>query len=159
MVFRSLHWRDYAIEAWGLATFMSVAGVVAVVLANAPPPLGRWLDPDGSARAFRHRHGHHGDAIAYALAQVVEGALGFFLLAVLIGTPLNAAPVHAIVTRPGTGGTAVAFIAETTISFVLMSAALSVSNASNPLRVRTASVRYSIARKRCYSGTLSAVVH
>lgn len=38
-----LPWRRYAIEAWGLGTFMIVAGAVAVVLKVLPPPLGPWL--------------------------------------------------------------------------------------------------------------------
>jgi len=36
---QSLHWRHYLIEAWGLATFMIVAGTVAVLLVHAPEPL------------------------------------------------------------------------------------------------------------------------
>ena len=33
------HWRHYLIEAWGLGTFMFVAGGIAVLLARAPEPL------------------------------------------------------------------------------------------------------------------------
>jgi aquaporin Z len=40
---RQLHWVHYAIEAWGLGTFMIVAGSVAVALAVVPPPLAHWL--------------------------------------------------------------------------------------------------------------------
>jgi len=36
---QSLHWRHYLIEAWGLASFMIVAGAVAVLLVRAPEPL------------------------------------------------------------------------------------------------------------------------
>jgi aquaporin Z len=39
----NLHWRHYAIEAWGLGTFMVVAGAVAVALGSAPAPFGLWL--------------------------------------------------------------------------------------------------------------------
>lgn len=40
---RDLHWRHYAIEAWGLGTFMLVAGAVAVALGAVPAPFGPWL--------------------------------------------------------------------------------------------------------------------
>ncbi len=36
---QSLHWRHYFIEAWGLGTFMIVAGTAAVLLVRAPEPL------------------------------------------------------------------------------------------------------------------------
>jgi aquaporin Z len=43
MTSRELHWVHYAIEAWGLGTFMLVAGAVAVALGRVPAPYGGWL--------------------------------------------------------------------------------------------------------------------
>jgi aquaporin Z len=40
---KRLHWGHYAIEAWGLGTFMIVAGAVAVALDMLPVPIARWL--------------------------------------------------------------------------------------------------------------------
>lgn len=37
------NWDRYAIEAWGLGTFMFVAGAVAVVLQRLPNDVARWL--------------------------------------------------------------------------------------------------------------------
>lgn len=160
-----LHWRHYAIEAWGLGTFMLVAGAVAVALGDVPAPYARWLaDHPLAARAifgiamgttaasivyspWGARSGAHlnpavtltyallgklpkVDAAAYAFAQFIGGAAGFFVIAAVAGAMLIGPPAHAIVTRPGPAGTAVAFVAETAISFILMSVVLSVSNAS-----------------------------
>jgi aquaporin Z len=165
---RDLHWRHYAIEAWGLGTFMLVAGAVAVALGAVPAPFGPWLrEHPLAARAifgiamgttaasivyspWGARSGAHlnpavtltysllgklrkADAIAYALAQFAGGAIGFSIIAASAGAPLLGPPAHAIVTRPGTTGTAVAFIAEATISFLLMSVVLIVSNLSKSI--------------------------
>lgn len=70
------------------------------------------------------------DAFAYAVAQFAGGAIGFALIAAVAGSPLLRPPTHAIVTRPGPPGAAIAFIAEAGISFLLMTVVLSVSNAS-----------------------------
>ena len=165
MMIRGLHWRHYAIEAWGLGTFMLVAGAVAVALGSVPAPFGRWLNEYPiAARAlfgiamgvtaasivyspWGARSGAHlnpavtltyaalgklpkVDAVAYVIAQFAGGAIGFFIIAALAGVSLIGPPNHAIVTRPGAMGPVVAFAAESTISFVLMSVVLSVSNGS-----------------------------
>ncbi len=43
VVSRAPNWRHYAIEAWGLGTFMFVAGTVAVVMQLLPGPWEHWL--------------------------------------------------------------------------------------------------------------------
>jgi aquaporin Z len=160
-----LHWRNYAIEAWGLGTFMVVAGLVAVLLGKVPAPFAAWLAAHplagralfgvamGATAAsivyspWGARSGAHLnpavtltfavlgkipkiDAFAYAISQFVGGAIGFSIVAALAGASLVEPPTHAIVTRPGPAGTMVAFVAELTISFILMSVVLCVSNAS-----------------------------
>lgn len=162
------HWRHYAIEAWGLGTFMLVAGTVAVALGALPSPLERSLAEHpivgraifgiamGATAAsivyspWGARSGAHLnpaltlifaylgklsriDAVGYIVAQFVGGAAGFFLIAAVAKNALLAPPVHAIVTKPGTGGAAAAFAAEMTISFILMGVVLCVSNASQRL--------------------------
>lgn len=48
-----LHWGHYVTEGCGLATFMFVAGTVAVVMQLLPDPWARWLALHGTAgRAF-----------------------------------------------------------------------------------------------------------
>jgi aquaporin Z len=49
MAEREFHWGHYAIEAWGLGTFMLVAGAVAVALTALPSPLGPWLTANALA--------------------------------------------------------------------------------------------------------------
>jgi aquaporin Z len=49
MTIRGLHWGHYAIEAWGLGTFMLFAGAVAVALGDVPGTYGRWLSEHGLA--------------------------------------------------------------------------------------------------------------
>ena len=71
-----------------------------------------------------------GDAFAYVVAQFAGGAAGFFVISAVAGNALVAPPTHAIVTKPGPYGTGAAFAAEATMSFLLMSVVLTVSNAS-----------------------------
>jgi aquaporin Z len=158
------HWPHYAIEAWGLGTFMFVAGSVAVALNALPPTSAAFVSLHPIAgRAFfgiamgltnaaivysmwGARSGAHlnpaftltfawlgklkpADAAAYAIAQFAGGALGFWLAAVLFGRLLLAPPVSAIVTKPGPGGPLHAVLAETAMTFVLMTVVLVVSNA------------------------------
>jgi aquaporin Z len=165
MTTREFHWLHYAIEAWGLGTFMLVAGAVAVALGALPAPFASWLQQHpiagraifgiamGTTAAsivyspWGARSGAHLnpsltltyallgklpklDAVAYAVAQFAGGAVGLLIVAAVAGTALVGPPNHAIVTRPGASGTAVAFVAEATISFLLMSVVLTVSNAS-----------------------------
>ena len=160
-------WKNYAIEAWGLGTFMFVAGAVAVVLQRLPNEVARWLalhevvgrgifgiamgctaiaivySPWG-ARSGAHLNPsvtltfallgklRPADAVAYVLAQFVGGFAGFALVAALAGPLLLGPPNHAIVTKPGPAGAAVAFVAEASIAFALMSVVLAFSNAPAP---------------------------
>ena len=71
------------------------------------------------------------DAIWYALSQMSGGVAGVLATAALIGPALADPTVRYVVTVPGTGGVAVAFLAEVIITFILMTAVL---NASNTVR-------------------------
>jgi aquaporin Z len=68
------------------------------------------------------------DAIGYAAAQFVGGALGVALSGLLFGSLLAHERVRWAVTVPGPGGLLVAFAAELAIAFVLMTVILRVSN-------------------------------
>jgi aquaporin Z len=69
-----------------------------------------------------------GDVLGYLSAQFV-GAVGGVFLAGLLGREMLAhSDVHYAVTRPGTHGAAVAFVAEAVISCILMTVVLSTSN-------------------------------
>jgi aquaporin Z len=68
------------------------------------------------------------DAAAYVAAQFVGAVLGVMAARLLVREMLGDAQVHYAVTRPGPLGAAPAFLAETVISFVLMTVVLTVSN-------------------------------
>jgi aquaporin Z len=74
------------------------------------------------------------DAIGYVIAQIVGGAAGVLLAAALIGAPLAHPSVRYVATMPGPAGALAAFAAEVTITFVLMSVVLRLSNTASLAR-------------------------
>jgi aquaporin Z len=64
------------------------------------------------------------DAAGYVIAQFIGGFVGLGAAALILGPALRASEVHFVVTQPGPLGAAVAFAAETGISFVLMAVVL-----------------------------------
>jgi aquaporin Z len=68
------------------------------------------------------------DAAYYLLFQFIGGIAGIQLASFIFGMPLRHAMVQFAVTVPGPKGTAPAFFAELTITFILMSVVLLVSN-------------------------------
>jgi aquaporin Z len=75
-----------------------------------------------------------GDAAAYVAAQFAGAVLGVFAAALLVRAMLAHAAVHYAVTRPGTKGVFVAFVAEVVISFILMTVVLTISNRASVAR-------------------------
>jgi aquaporin Z len=74
------------------------------------------------------------DVVAYIGAQFAGAVLGVLLAVFLVRGMLADANVHYAVTRPGSSGVAVAFIAEAVISWILMTVVLTVSNRTNLAR-------------------------
>ncbi|MCB1822660.1 MAG: aquaporin, partial [Candidatus Competibacteraceae bacterium] len=70
----------------------------------------------------------HWDALFYTLAQFLGAAVGVAVAATLLGHTLADPAVGDVVTQPGMAGIAVAFAVEATISFILMTTVLVVSN-------------------------------
>lgn len=68
------------------------------------------------------------DAAFYVLAQFAGGIAGVAAASLFLGSLIADPAVNYAVTIPGAGGTGAAFLAETVISFVLMSVVLRVSN-------------------------------
>jgi aquaporin Z len=68
------------------------------------------------------------DAAWYIAAQFVGGAVGVMIAHAFLGPRLADPSTHFAATVPGAAGSVAAFIAETVISFVLMSVILRVSN-------------------------------
>jgi aquaporin Z len=74
------------------------------------------------------------DAVAYVGAQFVGAVLGVLLAGLIVRGMLADSSVHYAVTRPGSSGVMVAFIAEAVISCILMTVVLTVSNRANLAR-------------------------
>jgi aquaporin Z len=145
------HWPEYLIEAAALGMFMVSACAFGVLLQNVSGLLGRVLGGIAMgitavsiiSSPWGQRSGAHmnpaltltflslgkieaWDALFYVLAQFAGGVTGVLISAVVLGPAL--ARVQFVATVPGPGGPWVAFLAEFTISFLLVSVVLNVSN-------------------------------
>lgn len=74
------------------------------------------------------------DAIFYSVAQTVGGLVGVVLALALLGDAFAAPPVSFAATAPGVLGKGVAFVAEFTISMLLMTVVLAVSSSDAWMR-------------------------
>lgn len=151
------HWPEYLMEAFGLGAFMVSASVFAALLflpgspAAALPALARmalmgvamgatavaifvspWgkqsgahINPAVTLTFLRLGKVRAPDAVFYVLAQVAGAVLGMAVARAALGSRLAA--VGYVATVPGEGGPFVALLAETLISFLMMSAVLLVA--------------------------------
>jgi len=74
------------------------------------------------------------DALFYTLAQFVGGSAGVLLVYALAGAPFAAPEVDFVTTLPGAAGPAVAFLAETAISALLMFTVLNLAGSARYAR-------------------------
>ncbi|MBL8741755.1 MAG: aquaporin [Myxococcales bacterium] len=104
-------------------------GATAVTLSLSPwgRRSGAHLNPAFTLALLRLGRVHPLDAAAYAIAQLLGGALGVGVAAVLLGGMLADPAVNYVVTVPGPLGAAPAFAAELGIATVTMAAVLIVS--------------------------------
>jgi NADH dehydrogenase len=151
------HWPEYAMEGAGLGLFMLSAcaftvwfehpssamhaidapvrraligvamGLTAIALIYSPwgKRSGAHLNPAVTLAFWRLGRVPAHDAIFYVAAQFAGGALGVGLARALFGSRL--ADVQFAATLPA-GGVALAFVAEATISFVLLSVVLKLAD-------------------------------
>ena len=68
------------------------------------------------------------DAMFYGFAQFIGGAVGVYVVLLLVGPALAHRMVNYAITAPSDGEVALAFVAEICISFLLMTAVLNFSN-------------------------------
>jgi aquaporin Z len=145
------HWPEYLMEAAALGMFMVSACVFGVLLEHVARPANRVLAGIAMgltavaiiSSPWGQRSGAHmnpavtltflslgkvapWDALFYVIAQFAGGVAGVLLSAWVLGPAL--AGVQFVATVPGAGGPWVAFAAEFTISFLLISIVLNVSN-------------------------------
>jgi aquaporin Z len=148
------HWREFLIEAWGMAVLLLVSGLITGLIEPrfraSWPPFARRL-AEGVAIAgtviglvysrWGRRSGAHfnpavtitflwlrkvklWDAVFYTIFQFIGAAFGIWLAGAILGAALQEPPVMWIVTQPGCYGVRVAFVAEFSIAFILMSTIL-----------------------------------
>ncbi len=110
------------------------ATVIAIVMTQWGKQSGGHFNPAMTFTFYRLGKVEFWDALFYATGQFL-GAIGGVAIAtyVLRGAPCHDAVRYAV-TVPGVYGSAIAFVAELTISFILMTTILFVSNRETPAR-------------------------
>jgi aquaporin Z len=111
--------------------FMGLAmGSTAIALIYSPigARSGAHLNPATTLTFYRLRRVHLADALAYILAQFAGGLAGISAAAFALGMRIQVPTVNYVATVPGAWGMWAAFIAEVTITFLLMTVILHVSN-------------------------------
>lgn len=89
---------------------------------------GAHINPAITVTFFRLGKIAPWDAFFYIVAQFVGAMAGVLLMSLLVRAVVAHPSINYVVTVPGAGGPAIAFIAELLISFILMSVVLIVSN-------------------------------
>jgi aquaporin Z len=95
---------------------------------------GAHLNPGVTLTFYSLGKIHGWDAFFYVLAQFLGGMAGVDLAAILIGAPLGHPAVNYAVTMPGPRGPWVAFAAEFSIAFLMITAVLAFSNSRRLMR-------------------------
>ncbi|MBX9961670.1 MAG: aquaporin [Burkholderiales bacterium] len=121
---------------WRRALIGIAMGLTAVGLIYSPwgRRSGAHLNPAVTLTFWRLGKMAGWDAFFYAIAQCSGGLAGVVLAFALLGETFAEPPVTFVITTPGVQGVAVAFAAEVTISLLLMSAVLAISNSDAWMR-------------------------
>ena len=111
-------------------------GATAIALIYSPwgKRSGAHFNPSVTLTFFRLGKIEPWDACFYVVAQFIGGILGVLFSGLIWGHAIAAQTVHYAATLPGPRGTGVAFVAETVISFVMMTMILNVSNSAQVAR-------------------------
>jgi aquaporin Z len=105
-------------------------GLTAISIIYSPwgKQSGAHINPSTTLTFYRLGKVATWDAIFYVASQFVGGVSGALLAATVLSVWVSHPSVNFVVTAPGSLGTGVAFLAEITISFILMTVILTVSN-------------------------------
>jgi aquaporin Z len=101
---------------------------VAIVFSPLGKRSGAHFNPAVTLTFWRLKRVAAPDAVAYMVFQFLGAAAGVAVASLLLGMRIAHPNVNYAATLPGPGGPARAFLAEITISFILMSVILSVSS-------------------------------
>jgi aquaporin Z len=110
---------------------MGVAmGLTSISLVYSPwgKRSGAHLNPALTLAFFRLGKVEKYDAMFYVLAQFIGGVTGLLVVSFFLKSALGHPAVNYVVTVPGDKGIAIAFAAETVITFILMFTVLTISN-------------------------------
>jgi aquaporin Z len=110
---------------------MGVAmGLTAIGIIYSPwgKQSGAHINPAVTLTFFRLGKIEPWDALFYVAAQFAGGIAGVLLVALALGHSFADPPVTYVTTLPGSGGPAIAFLAEAAISFILMFVVLVTTN-------------------------------
>jgi aquaporin Z len=123
--------RHVLVRPIGVRALMGLAvgvTVVAIVLSPWGQRSGGHFNPALTVAFYRLGKMDLPDALLYVVAQFSGAIVGVSVARFLLPDTIGRRAVRYAVTAPGVRGTALAFIAELTISFVLMSTILVASN-------------------------------
>jgi aquaporin Z len=101
---------------------------IAIIFSPLGKRSGAHFNPAVTWTFFRLGKIEAWDAAFYTLFQFVGGIAGVLLASLTLGEPVGHQAVNHAVTLPGPNGPVVAFLAELFISFILMSAVLTLGN-------------------------------
>jgi aquaporin Z len=110
------------------------ATAVAIIYSPWGRQSGAHLNPAITLTFLRLHKVAPADALFYVLAQFAGGAAGTLLVAALLGDRFTLPPISAVATLPGRPGEVIAFGAEATIAFVLMSTVLATNVSARLMR-------------------------
>ena len=111
-------------------------GLTAVALIYSPwgKRSGAHMNPAVTLTFLRLGHVSRWDAFFYIVAQFIGGTIGVLLVLAILGDAFTQPPIRYVATVPGAHGVAAALIAELTISFLMMTTILHVSNSQRLMR-------------------------
>jgi len=115
----------------GLAMGLSA---IAIIYSPWGKRSGAHFNPSVTLTFLRLGRVSPWDAAFYVAAQFLGGVAGVVLVAALLGSAVADRTVCYAATVPGSQGTPIAFVAELTISFVLMTVVLNSSNSTRLAR-------------------------
>jgi aquaporin Z len=101
---------------------------LALILSPMGKRSGAHFNPAVTITFWRLGKMQTWDAVFYVIAQFLGGIAGVALVAAIVPSWLADPSVNYVVTQPGVVGVGGAFVAEATISFILMLTILAVSN-------------------------------
>ncbi|MBI4527819.1 MAG: aquaporin [Deltaproteobacteria bacterium] len=104
------------------------SSAIAIIYSRWGKQSGGHINPSTTLTFYRLGKVAPWDTLFYIVFQFIGGLTGALLASVVLSGWVSHPSVHYVVTTPGTAGAGVAFIAETGITFILMTVILNVSN-------------------------------